>query len=183
MIIENNEIELIDALNDPKLKEKAFKTLLNTYQERLYWHIRKLVISHEDANDVLQNTFIKIYRSFKTFNHYSSLHTWMYRIAYNESMNLLNKRHKKQFISSEEVNKKIINNLVDDVYFEGKEIQIKLQKALLSLPVKQRQIFQMKYFDDLKFREISEILNTTVGALKASYHIAVKKIEEYVVNN
>ena len=95
----------------------------------------------------------------------------------------MNKRHKKQFISSEEVNKKIINNLVDDVYFEGKEIQIKLQKALLSLPVKQRQIFQMKYFDDLKFREISEILNTTVGALKASYHIAVKKIEEYVVNN
>ncbi|WP_372746635.1 RNA polymerase sigma factor [Lutibacter sp.] len=183
MEVLNNEIELIAALKNPKVKDKAFKTLLDNYQERLYWHIRKLVLIHEDANDVLQNTFLKIYKSIHTFHQDSSLHTWMYRIAYNESMNLLAEKNKKSFISSEEVTTKILNNLQEDVYFDGDEIKLKLHKALLELPEKQRQVFNMKYFDELKFREISEILGTTEGALKASYHIAVKKIEEYLVGN
>lgn len=178
-----SDTELLIALKDTKEKEIAFKYLLDTYQERLYWHIRKLVLIHEDANDVLQNTFLKVYKRLHTFNGKSSLHTWMYRIAYNESMNLLAERNKKSFISSEEINKKILNNLVDDIYFDGDEIKMKLHTALLNLPEKQRQVFQMKYFDELKFREISEILGTTEGALKASYHIAIKKIEEFLVEN
>lgn len=178
-----SEKELLGALKNANEKEKAFKYLLDTYQERLYWHIRKLVLIHEDANDILQNTFLKVYKSLHTFKGTSSLHTWMYRIAYNESMNLLAEKNKKSFISSEEVTAKILNNLQEDVYFDGDEIKLKLHKALLNLPEKQRQVFQMKYFDDLKFREISEILGTSEGALKASYHIAIKKIEEFLIEN
>jgi RNA polymerase sigma factor (sigma-70 family) len=177
------DAELIVAIKNSKEKDKAFKYLLDTYQERLYWHIRKLVLIHEDADDALQNTFLKIYKNLHTFNGNSSLHTWMYRIAYNEAINLLNDRNKKSFISSEETNTKILNNLEEDVYFDGDEIILKLHKALLMLPEKQRQVFNLKYFDELKFREISNLLGTTEGALKASYHIAVKKLEEYLITN
>lgn len=183
MLVLNSETQLIDALKDPNFKDQAFKTLLQNYQERLYWHIRKIVLLHEDANDVLQNTFIKIYKGIHTFNNNSALHTWMYRIAYNESMNFLEDKNKKKFITSEEISTKIIQNLEEDVYFDGDEIKLKLHKALLELPEKQRQVFHMKYFDELKFREISEILGTSEGALKASYHIAVKKIQEFVIEN
>lgn len=177
------ETELIIALRDDKQKDHAFKFLLDTYQQRLYWHIRKLVFIHEDADDVLQNTFIKIYKSIHSFNQESKLHTWMYRIAYNESMNLLSERQKKASISSEEISNKMINNLIEDVYFDGDEIKLKLHKAVEKLPEKQGIIFKMKYFDELKFREISDILGTTEGALKASYHIAVKKLEKFLVSN
>lgn len=177
-----NETEFINALKDPKLKDKAFKLLLDKYQQRLYWHIRKLVITHEDADDVLQNTFLKIYRNLHNFKQNSSLLTWMYRIAYNESMNLLSKNGKILFSNNEEESRKAIDKLESDVYFEGTEIQLKLQKAILKLPEKQRQVFQMKYFDELKFNEISEITGISESTLKSSYYTAVKHIEEFVMS-
>ncbi len=177
-----NEIEFINALKDPRQKDKAFKLLLDKYQQRLYWHIRKLVLTHEDADDVLQNTFLKIYKNLHNFKQNSSLLTWMYRIAYNESMNLLSKNGKILFSNNEEESKKAIDKLESDVYFEGTEIQLKLQKAILKLPEKQRQVFQMKYFDELKFYEISEITGISESTLKSSYYTAVKHIEEFVMS-
>jgi len=174
--------KLLDDLQDDRKKEAAFRTIVDRYQQQLYWYIRKIVLIHEDADDVLQNTFIKIYRKCHTFRGDSKLRTWMYTIAYREALNVLEKRNKKKTISSAEVNELLLERLVEDVHFVGSEIQFKLHKALLSLPKKQREVFQMKYFDDLKFREISEILGTSEGALKSSYYIAVKKLEGLLVN-
>jgi RNA polymerase sigma-70 factor (ECF subfamily) len=178
-----NETEFISRLQDPAFKESAFKELLQLYKERLYWHIRKIVISHDDADDVLQNTFIKVYRSIDKFKGESKLYSWLYRIATNESITLINKNAKRLQISNEEHQTNAINNLTADVYFEGNEIQIKLQRAIATLPQKQQLVFNMKYFDDLKYKEIAEILETSEGALKASYHIAVKKIESFLTSN
>ncbi len=139
-----------------------------------------MVKDHNDTDDVLQNTFIKIYRNINTFKGESKLYSWMYRIATNEAITFLNNRAKKLQISSEEYQEQLINNIESDVYFEGDEIQLKLQKAISVLPQKQQQVFNMKYFQELKYREMAEILETSEGALKASYHIAVKKIEEYL---
>lgn len=176
------ESNLIAALQSPHSKEKAFRELVGTYKERLYWHIRKMVLDHDDTDDVLQNTFIKIFRNIDHFKGDSKLYTWMYRIATNEAITFINKRAKKQMISSEELQQTAINNLTADVYFEGNQVQLKLQKAIASLPPKQQQIFNMKYFDELTFKELSEILETSEGGLKSSYHIAVKKITSYLNN-
>ncbi|MFD1064217.1 RNA polymerase sigma factor [Winogradskyella litorisediminis] len=178
-----DELDLISRLKDKATKDDAFRELLKLYKERLYWHIRKIVISHDDADDVLQNTFIKIFRNIDKFKGDSKLFSWMYRIATNESITLINKNAKRLQISNEEVQDKAINNLAADVYFEGNEIQIKLQKAISTLPEKQKLVFNMKYFDDLKYKEIAEILETSEGALKTSYHIAVKKIEAYLTSD
>lgn len=175
-----DESEFISRLQDPKSKEAAFRELLKTYKERLYWHIRKIVISHADADDVLQNTFIKIYRSIDKFKGESKLYSWMYRIATNESITHINKNAKRMQISDAEYQSTAINNLTADVYFEGDAIQLKLQKAIASLPQKQQLVFNMKYFDDMKYKDMSDILETSEGALKASYHIAVKKIETFL---
>lgn len=174
------EVTLIEDLKNPKKKERAFSVLLDTYQKRLYWHIRKIVLLHEDADDVLQNTFIKIYKGLPSFKGKSNIHTWMYRIAYNEAISFLRKKQKQLQLNSEEMNTRILSDLKADIYFNGDEIEWQLQQALLQLPEKQRTVFQMKYYDDLKFREISEILDTTEGALKASYHHATKKIQSYL---
>ncbi|RNC86966.1 MAG: RNA polymerase sigma factor [Winogradskyella sp.] len=178
-----DELDLIARLQDNASKEAAFRELLSTYKERLYWHIRKIVISHDDADDVLQNTFIKVFRSIDKFKGESKLYSWMYRIATNESITHINKNAKRHKISSEEIQNNAINNLKADVYFEGSEIQLKLQKAIATLPQKQQMVFNMKYFDDMKYKEISEILETSEGALKASYHIAVKKIETFLTSD
>jgi RNA polymerase sigma-70 factor (ECF subfamily) len=170
-------------LKDPKSKEAAFRELLQLYKERLYWHIRKIVISHDDADDVLQNTFIKVYRSIDKFKGESKLFSWLYRIATNESITHINKNAKRLQISNEEQKTNAINNLTADVYFEGDEIQIKLQKAIASLPEKQQIVFNMKYFDEIKYKDMADILETSEGALKASYHIAVKKIETYLTSD
>jgi RNA polymerase sigma factor (sigma-70 family) len=172
------EGEFIRDLLDNKEKDKAFKKLLDLYQERLYWHIRKLVITHENADDVLQNTFLRIYKSLPNFQQKSSLHTWMYRIAYNESLRFLEENKKKYHLSLDDVGRKYLNNLVDDTFFEGDEIQLKLQRILSELPEKERQIFQMKYYDDLKFREMEDILKIKEGTLKSSYYNTVKYIEK-----
>ncbi len=175
------EIKLIAALKDIKQKDIAFKMLLDMYQKCLYWHIRKMVLIHEDANDVLQNTFLKIYKNITKFNGNSSIKTWMYRIAYNESIDFLKEKQKHLKLNSEETNTKILEELKEDIYFEGDQIQFKLQEALMQLPEKQKQVFVMRYYDDLKFKEISEITGTTEGSLKASYHHAVKKIERFLI--
>jgi len=178
-----DESVFIEELKSTKHRDKAFAKLLDAYQQRLYWHVRKLVTSHEDANDVLQNTFIRIYKGLERFQQKSSLHTWMYRIAYNESMRFIEKNKSKYYTSIEDVSDKYLNNLEDDVYFEGNEIQLKLQQLVSSMSEKQRRVFQMKYFDDLKFREISEILNIKEATLKSIYYAAVKHIEENILNS
>jgi len=176
------ETNLIEDLKNVKTQEKAFRQLVSTYKERLYWHIRRMVVNHDDADDVLQNTFVKVFRSIDNFKGDSKLYSWMYRIATNESITFINQRAKKAGISSEEVKDKLVNNLQADVYFEGDEIQLQLQKAIATLPQKQQLVFNMKYFDDITYNEMSEILDTSVGALKASYHHAVKKIEVFLTN-
>ena len=173
----SNESELIARLKNPLTKEAAYRELLKLYKERLYWHIRKIVINHNDADDALQNTFIKVYRNIDNFKGDSKLFSWLYRIATNESITLINKNAKRLQISNEEHQTRAIDNLQADVYFEGDEIQLKLQKAIATLPEKQQLVFNMRYFDDLKYKDIAEILETSEGALKASYHIAAKKLK------
>ena len=146
----------------------------------MYWHIRNIVKSHDDADDVLQNTFIKVYKNLPNFKGDSKLYSWMYRIATNESITYINKKAKRLQISNTEVVTLAINNLEADTYFEGDAIQLKLQKAIATLPEKQQLVFNMKYFQEMKYKDMSAILETSEGALKASYHIAVKKIEEFI---
>ncbi|WP_396168856.1 RNA polymerase sigma factor [Flavobacterium sp.] len=177
------EKEFIQELLHPKTQNQAFKRLLKEYQKPLYNHIRNIVLNHDDTDDVLQNTFVKVFQNLNKFKGESKLFSWMYRIATNEALTFLSQKAKKSGISSEALQNKTIDNLKADIYFDGNEIQIKLQKAIVSLPEKQQLIFKMKYFEELKYEEISEILGTSVGALKASYHIAVKKIEAFVTTN
>lgn len=178
--MQNTEDQFVQRLQDSSTSQEAFRELISVYKERLYWHIRNMVKNHDDTDDILQNTFIKVFKNIGQFKGDSKLYSWMYRIATNESITFLNKRARKLHITSEELQNQIIDNLESDVYFEGEEIQLKLQKAIASLPDKQQQVFNMKYFEELKYREMAEILNTSEGALKASYHIASKKIEEFL---
>lgn len=175
-----NEKVFISELLNPKTQNKAFQVLLCKYQKPLYHHIRNIVLNHDDADDVLQNTFIKVFRYLKDFKGDSKLFSWMYRIATNEAISFLNQKAKKHNTTSEAIQTKIVENLEAEEYFDGNDIQIKLQKAIHLLPEKQQLIFKMKYFEELKYEEISEILGTSVGGLKTSYHHAVKKIEEYM---
>lgn len=179
----DNEHHFIQCLTQPATKEAAFKELLSLYTERLYWHIRHIVKSHDDTDDVLQNTFIKVYKNIDNFKGDSKLFSWMYRIATNESLTHLNKKGKYLKFSSEELQQHAINNLKADVYFEGDDIQLKLQQAIAILPEKQQLVFNMRYFQDIKYKDLSAILETSEGALKASYHIAVKKIEAYLTQD
>ena len=174
------EVDLVEELKDSKTQSRAFEVLVNTYKQRLYWHIRSIVLNHDDADDVLQNTFVKVFRNIANFKGESKLYSWMYRIATNEALSFLKQKTRKQGINNEELQNHMLANLEADVYFEGDEIQLKLQKAIATLPEKQKLVFNMKYFQELKYEEISEILETTVGGLKASYHLATKKIEAYL---
>jgi RNA polymerase sigma factor (sigma-70 family) len=177
------EEEFIEQLLNPKTQNQAFQKLLLTYQKPLYSHIRNIVLNHDDTNDVLQNTFLKVFQHLEKFKGESKLFSWMYRIATNEALSFLNQKARKNGISSETLQNKTIDNLKSDPYFDGDEIQIKLQKAIAALPEKQQLVFKMRYFEELKYEEISEILGTSVGGLKASYHHAVKKIEIFVTAN
>ncbi len=175
--------QLVQQMKNPATMEQGFRLLMQTYQERLYHHIRRMVITHEDANDVLQNVFIKVFKSIKNFKGDSKLYTWLYRIATNESITYLKKRNKRQSASIDESENGLANQLKADVYFDGDEIQIKLQQALNTLPEKQRLVFNMRYYDNMSYQDISDVLKTSVGALKASYHHAAKKIEAYLKSN
>lgn len=180
MATRQEEDILVAQLQKGGRKEEAFSKLVSLYKERLYWHVRNMVKNHEDANDVLQNTFIKIFRYINNFKGDSKLYSWMYRIATNESITFINKKAKRLQLSSQEMQDYLVNNLESDVYFEGDKIQLALHKALAKLPEKQRQVFNMKYFQDLKYKEIAEILEVSEGACKSNYHHATKKIEEYL---
>jgi len=172
--------QFIKALSSPETQEMAFKKLLTDYKERLYWHIRKIVIDHEDADDVLQNTFIKVFENISKFKGNSNIFTWMHRIATNESLSFLGKKARHLGISNEEWIEKHVENLETDVFFDGDEMQLKLQKIIATLPEKQRLVFNMRYFEEMKYEKMSEILETSVGGLKASYHHAVKKIKNKI---
>ncbi len=173
------EKELEEKLKKADQRKDAFSSLVRIYQERLYWHIRKMLLSHDDANDVLQNTFMKAWAGLDNFRGDSQLSTWLYRIATNETLTFLSSQRMKNSFSTMEMEDLMLQNLKADSYFDGDEVQMKLQKAILTLPEKQRLVFNMKYFDDITYEEMEKILNTSVGALKASYHHAVKKIEKY----
>ena len=178
-----DEIALVEELQNIQTKEKAFRILIKEYKERLYWHIRKIVISHDDADDVLQNTFIKVFKGIDNFKQDSKLYSWMYRIATNESITFINKRARERNIDITEMKQELVSNLQSDRWFSGNDIELILQEAVATLPEKQQLVFNMKYFDHMKYQEISEILGTTVGGLKASYFHAVKKIENYIKKN
>lgn len=173
----------IAALLDPKTQNDAFRKLVREYQRPLYTHIRNMVLNHDDTDDVLQNTFVKIFQNLKNFKGESKLYSWMYRIATNEAITFINNRAKKSGISSQELKDKMIKSLEADIDYDGNEMQLKLQKAVASLPEKQQLVFKMKYFQEMKYEEMSEILETSVGGLKASYFHAVKKIEEFLNSN
>ncbi|MCX7955333.1 MAG: RNA polymerase sigma factor [Bacteroidales bacterium] len=171
--------EILKDIENNNTATQAFKELIDKYKVKLYWHIRKIVISHSDTDDILQNVFIKVWKNIYTFKRQSSLYTWLYRIATNESLNFLKNKKNKFFIPLD-LNKMLIEKLETDPYFNGSDADKELQKAILLLPEKQRLVFNMRYFDEMSYEEMSEILNTSVGALKASYHHAVKKIEKYL---
>ncbi len=175
-----DEKEFIDQLLHPTTQNQAFEKLIKDFQRPLYSHIRTIVLNHDDTNDVLQNVFIKVFQNLKNFKRESKLFSWVYRIATNESITFINQKSKKNNISSQEYAQKEIDNLKADTYFDGDAVQVKLQKAIAVLPEKQQLVFKMKYFQELKYEEISENLGTTVGGLKASYFHAVKKIEDYM---
>ncbi|WP_257468200.1 RNA polymerase sigma factor [Empedobacter falsenii] len=160
--------------------EQAFKLLVKDYHQRVYWQIRRMVLIHEDADDIAQNVFIKIYQNLNSFKNESKLSTWIFRITYNETINFIHKNAKEQNVSFEDYSMNIADDLSTDEYFTGDEIELKLQKAIASLPEKQRVVFMMKYYDEMKYEQISEISGTSVGALKASYHHAVTKIKEFL---
>jgi RNA polymerase sigma-70 factor (ECF subfamily) len=175
-----DEKDFIRELLDPKTQNTAFQKLLREYQRPLYNHIRNIVLNHDDADDVVQNTFIKVFQNLKNFKGESKLFSWMYRIATNEAITFIHQKAKKNGITSEALQSKIVDNLKADTYFDGNDIQLKLQKAIALLPEKQQLVFKMKYFEEIKYEDMSEILGTSVGALKASYHHAVKKIEDFM---
>jgi len=165
---------------DPIVQRKAFAEVVNHYSEKLYWQIRKMVLSHEDTNDLLQNTFIKAWVNIELFRGESKLSTWLHKIAINESLTFLNKQQAHIHVSMDDSEAYLTNKLETDEYFDGDEAQMKLQKAILTLPEKQRVVFNMRYFDDLSYEDMSKILDTSTGALKASYHHAVKKVEFFL---
>ncbi len=171
---------LLKQLRDPKTQRRAFETVVRQYSEQLYWQVRRIVLTHDDANDVLQNTFLKAWTSIDNFRGDAKLSTWLYKIAINESITFVNKKKAMNQLSIDDEESFLVNQLESDEWFDGDEAQINLQKAIASLPEKQRLVFNLRYYDEMKYDEMSEILGTSEGALKASYHHAVKKIEQYL---
>jgi RNA polymerase sigma-70 factor (ECF subfamily) len=177
---EHSDQEILKHFRNENTRHYGFNLLVHAYQERIYWHVRRIVIDHEDANDIIQDVFVKIWKNLDNFREDSKLYTWIYRIATNEALSFLKKKRTFLFIPLIDVENRLAQSLRGDQYFSGDEIKMKLQKAILKLPEKQRIVFNMKYFEEMTYRDMSEILGTSIGALKASYHIAVKKIEESV---
>lgn len=182
MII-NKDLEILELIKEPDTKDAGYRMLLQEFQQQLYWQIRKLVIDHDDAHDVLQNVFLKVFKGIHNFKGDSKLSSWLYRIAYNESMTFLRKKAKQVQIDDAELQSYLVNQLEADVYFTGDEIQLALQKALAQLPKRQSEIFKMRYYDEMKFKDIADLLELSEGAVKASYHIAAKKIEGFLKND
>lgn len=180
--MQHTDQEIIDLFRDKESRNLAIQSMIKQYQVKLYWHIRRIVIDHDDTDDVLQNTFIKAWKGMENFKGEAKIYTWLFRIGTNESITFL--RQKRSNLSSiHPIEYHLSNSISSDPYFKGDEIQLKLQKAILSLPEKQRIVFNMRYYDEMPYEKMAEILETSVGALKASYHIAAKKIEEQLLNH
>ncbi|MDR0750444.1 MAG: sigma-70 family RNA polymerase sigma factor [Tannerellaceae bacterium] len=177
------EDELVERLRDPVSQRDAFAQVVAMYSEKLYWQIRKMVLVHDDADDILQNTFLKAWANIDYFRGDAKLSTWLYKITINECLTFLNKQRSMNNVSIDDTDVFLLERLKGDDYFDGDNVQLKLQEAILALPEKQRLVFNMKYFDEMKYEEMSEALGTSVGALKASYHHAVKKIEKYLTKD
>ena len=177
------DTELLLQFRHPETKEKAFTAIIKKYQEKLYWHIRRMVVEHEDANDVLQNVFIRVWNGLENFREDSQLYTWLYRIATNECLSYLEQQKRKSALSFDEMESGLSNKIVADKYFDPNKLEWKLQLAIQQLPEKQRVVFTLRYYDEMPYEEMSRVLDTSEGALKASYHHAVKKIEDYILNH
>ncbi|MDB5024625.1 MAG: sigma-70 family polymerase sigma factor [Mucilaginibacter sp.] len=182
MSVQVDDAEILRKFQDEKTRNEAFNLLLKKYQQKLYWHVRRMVIDHDDADDLIQDTFVKIWKNLPGFRSDAQLYTWMYRIATNECITFLNKKKQKNNIPLDDVAYELADTLADSTYFNGDQAQLKLQQAILTLPEKQRLVFNMKYYDDMKYEEMSQVLGTSVGALKASFHLAVKKIESFLLS-
>jgi RNA polymerase sigma factor (sigma-70 family) len=174
--------ELLMQFRQPATKERSFTLIIKKYQQKLYWHVRRMVVEHEDANDVLQNMFIKVWNGLENFREDSQLYTWLYRIATNECLTFLEQQKKRASVSLSDVETGLSNRLKADKHFDANKLEWKLQVAIQQLPEKQRVVFNLRYYDEMPYEKMSEILETSEGALKASYHHAVKKIEDFILN-
>jgi RNA polymerase sigma factor (sigma-70 family) len=182
-MVHPDDKELLLTFHDPATKERGFTAIVKKYQEKLYWHIRRMVITHDDANDVLQNMFIKVWKGLENFREDSQLYTWLYRIATNECLTYLEQQKKRTSVSLSDVENGLSNRLKSDTNFDANRLEWKLQMGIQQLPEKQRVVFNLRYYDEMPYEEMSKVLDTSAGALKASYHHAAKKIEEYILNN
>lgn len=177
-----NDQELLEQFRQAATKEKAFTAIIKKYQEKLYWHVRRMVVDHDDANDVLQNMFIKVWNALENFREDSQLYTWLYRIATNESLTFLQQQKRRSAVSLSDVETGLENKIKADTGFDANRLEWKLQLAIQKLPEKQRAVFNLRYYDEMPYEEMSRVLETSEGALKASYHHAVKKVEEFIKN-
>jgi RNA polymerase sigma-70 factor (ECF subfamily) len=178
-----SDSELLVEFRNPVTKEKAFTSIIKKYQEKLYWHLRRMVVDHDDANDVLQNVMIRVWNGLENFREDSQLYTWLYRVATNECLTFLEQQKKRAAVSLSDVESGLENKIKADQNFDGNKLEWKLQLGIQQLPEKQRIVFQLRYYDEMPYEEMSRVLETSEGALKASYHHAVKKIEEYIKNH
>lgn len=178
-----DDSELLRDFRQPETKERAFTAIIKKYQEKIYWHIRRMVVDHDDANDVLQNMMIKVWKALDNFREDSQLYTWLYRIATNESLTFLEQRKKRTAVSLSDVESNLSDKVAADRDFDASKLEWKLQLAIQQLPEKQKVVFNLRYYDEMPYEEMSRVLETSEGALKASYHHAVKKIEEFIKNN
>jgi RNA polymerase sigma factor (sigma-70 family) len=183
MAIQTDDKELLLQFAQPATKERAYTAIIKKYQEKLYWHIRRMVIEHEDANDVLQNMFIKVWKGLENFREDSQLYTWLYRIATNESLTFLEQQKKRSAVSLSDDEGGLSNKVKASEHFDGNKLEWKLQVAIQQLPDKQRAVFNLRYYDEMPYEEMSRVLETSEGALKASYHHAAKKIEDFILNH
>jgi RNA polymerase sigma factor (sigma-70 family) len=183
MAVTLQDSELLVQFRSPATKEAAYTSLIRKYQEKLYWHVRRIVVEHEDANDVLQNTFIRVWNALENFREDSQLYTWLYRIATNECLSFLEQKKRKSSVSLSDDENSLTGSIKADKDFDPSKIEWKLQLAIQQLPEKQRAVFSLRYYDEMPYSEMSKVLDTSEGALKASYHHAVKKIEDFILNH
>ena len=183
MAVTTHDSELLTLFRNPSTRESAFTAIIKKYQERLYWHVRRMVVEHEDANDVLQNVFIKVWKGLENFREDAQLYTWLYRIATNECLSYMEQQKKRTAVSLDEVESNLENKIKADKDFDANKLEWKLQLAIQQLPEKQRIVFSLRYYDEMPYEEMSRVLDTSEGALKASYHHAVKKVEDYILNH
>jgi RNA polymerase sigma factor (sigma-70 family) len=182
-LTDRSDAELLIQFRQPATKEQAFTSIIKKYQEKLYWHIRRMVVDHDDANDVLQNVFIRVWNGLENFREDAQLYTWLYRIATNECLTFLEQQKKRSAVSLSDVESGLSNKIKADRHFDANKLEWKLQLAIQQLPEKQRIVFSLRYYDEMPYEEMSRVLETSEGALKASYHHAVKKIEDYIKNH